>query len=61
VSTAIPSLLWAISKFAKERPRIDELMRLGLSARKIAKVLGYSNHIGLNTYISKRKLQESLR
>ncbi len=48
------------SKFDKDRPRIEELLRLGLSARKIAKVLGYSNHIGLNTYISKRKLRQSL-
>jgi hypothetical protein len=48
------------SKFDKDCPRIEELLRLGLSARKIAKVLGYSNHIGLNTYISKRKLRQSL-
>jgi DNA invertase Pin-like site-specific DNA recombinase len=45
------------SKFDKDRPRIEELLRLGLSARKIAKVLGYSNHIGLNTYIKKRNLR----
>jgi DNA invertase Pin-like site-specific DNA recombinase len=45
------------SKFDKDRPRIEELLRLGLSARKIAKVLGYSNPIGLNTYISKRKIR----
>jgi DNA invertase Pin-like site-specific DNA recombinase len=48
------------SKFDKDRPRIEELLRLGLSGRKIAKVLGYSNHIGLNTYISKRKFREQL-
>jgi DNA invertase Pin-like site-specific DNA recombinase len=46
------------SKFDKDRPRIEELLLLGLSARKIAKVLGYSNHIGLNTYMRKRKLRE---
>jgi DNA invertase Pin-like site-specific DNA recombinase len=45
------------SKFDQDRPRIEELLRLGLSARKIAKVLGYSNHIGLNTYIKKRNLR----
>lgn len=45
------------SKFDKDRLRIEELLRLGLSARKIAKVLGYSNPIGLNTYISKRGLR----
>jgi DNA invertase Pin-like site-specific DNA recombinase len=48
------------SKFDKDRPRIEELLRLGLSSRKMAKVLGYSNHIGLSTYIRKRKLREFL-
>jgi DNA invertase Pin-like site-specific DNA recombinase len=48
------------SKFDKDRLRIEELLHLGLSARKIAKVLGYSNHIGLNTYISKRKIREHI-
>ena len=33
------------------------LLQLGLSVRKIAKVLGYSNHIGLNTYIKKRNFR----
>jgi hypothetical protein len=46
------------SKFDKDRTRSEELLRLGLSARKIARVLGYSNHIGLNTYIRRRKLRE---
>jgi hypothetical protein len=36
------------------------LLRLGMSVRKIAKVMGYSNHIGLNTYIKKRKIRELL-
>jgi DNA invertase Pin-like site-specific DNA recombinase len=49
------------SKFDKDRPRIEELLRLGLSARKMAKVLDYSNHIGLNTYIKKCKIRESLQ
>ena len=48
------------SKFDKDRERIEELLRLGMSVRKIATVMGYSNHIGLNTYINKRKIRESL-
>ena len=48
------------SKFDKDRPRIVELLGLGLSVRKIANLLGYSNHIGLNTYINKRRLRESV-
>jgi len=42
------------SKFDNEAARIKELLGYGLSVRKIAKVLGYSNHIALNTYISKK-------
>jgi DNA invertase Pin-like site-specific DNA recombinase len=49
------------SKFDRDRPRIEELLRLGLSVRKIAKVLEYSNHIGLNTYIKKRNLRAGMR
>jgi DNA invertase Pin-like site-specific DNA recombinase len=48
------------SKFDKDRERIEELLQLGMSVRKISKVLGYSNHIGLNTYIKKRNIRESL-
>jgi DNA invertase Pin-like site-specific DNA recombinase len=48
------------SKFDKDRQRIEELLQLGLSVRKIAKVLGYSNHIGMNTYIPRRRIRESL-
>lgn len=48
------------SKFDKDRERIEELLKLGLSVRKIAKLLGYSNHVGLNTYVRKRKIRESL-
>lgn len=44
------------SKFDKDVNKIKELLTLGLSVRKIAKFLGYSNHIGLNTYIRKRKI-----
>ncbi len=46
------------SKFDKDRERIEELLALGLSIRKIAKHLGYSNHIGLNTYIKKRGIRD---
>ena len=46
------------SKFDKDRGRIEELLGLGLSVRKIAKLLDYPNHIGLNTYINKRGLRE---
>lgn len=45
------------SKFDKDIVRIKELLGYGLSIRKLAKVLGYSNHIALNTYINKRKLK----
>ena len=44
------------SKFDKDVDRIKELLGYGLSKRKIATVLGYTNHIALNTYINKRKL-----
>ena len=48
------------SKFDRDRKRIEELLCLGLSVRKIATVMGYSNHVGLNTYIKKRGIRESL-
>lgn len=35
---------------------MKELLGYGLSIRKMAKVLGYTNHIALNTYIKKRGL-----
>lgn len=46
------------SKFDKDVVKIKELLALGLSVRKIANFFGYSNHIGLNTYVAKRKLRE---
>lgn len=46
------------SKFDNDVPKIKELLELGLSVRKIAIFLGYSNHIGLNTYVKKRQLRE---
>ena len=36
------------SKFDEDLEKIKELLSLGVSVRKIAKLLGYSNHIGLN-------------
>ena len=48
------------SKFDKDRERIEELLSLGLSVRKIAKRLGCSNHVSLNTYINKRNIKEQL-
>lgn len=45
------------SKFDKDIAKIQELLSLGLSVRKISIFLGYSNHIGLNTYVSKRNLR----
>ena len=46
------------SKFDKDVVKIKELLNLGLSVRKISIFLGYTNHIGLNTYIRKRSLRE---
>lgn len=45
------------SKFDQDIIKIQELLSLGLSVRKIAIFLGYTNHIGLNTYIKKRELR----
>src|SRR5450759_2828001 len=47
------------SKFDKDVERIKELLKLGLSVRKITNLLGYTNHIALNTYINKRKLRQN--
>ena len=46
------------SKFDTDVERIKELLELELSVRKIAKLLGYTNHLSLNTYINKRKLRK---
>lgn len=46
------------SQFDADLERIKELLKLGLSTRKIATLLGYNNHLALNTYITKRKLRE---
>lgn len=47
------------SKFDEQRDKIEELLAMGLSVRKIAKLLGYNNHIGLNNYVKKRDIRES--
>jgi hypothetical protein len=49
------------SKFDSSQLRIKELLGYGLSVRKIAKVLGCSSHIALNTYINKRGLHHSAK
>lgn len=49
------------SKFDEQRDKIEELLEVGLSVRKIAKVLGYNNHIGLNNYVRKRKIKEQVK
>jgi len=46
------------SKFDADLERIKELLKFGVSVRKIAKLLGYRNHLSLNTYINKRHLRE---
>lgn len=45
------------SKFDQHIDKIKELLSYGLSARKMAKVLGYTNHIALTSYIKKRNLR----
>ncbi|MDO8334074.1 MAG: recombinase family protein [Nitrosomonas sp.] len=46
------------SKFDKDVEKIKELLNIGLSVRKITKVLGYKNNISLNIYINKRNLKK---
>ncbi len=48
------------SKFDEQRDKIEELLAVGLSVRKIAKLLGYNNHIGLNNYVKKRHIREDV-
>ena len=49
------------SKFDKDLAKIKELLEYGLSVRKIANVLGYRNHIALNTYINRRNIREAIQ
>ncbi|GHO47635.1 hypothetical protein [Ktedonospora formicarum] len=46
------------SKFDADLERTKDLLKLGLSVRKIAKLFGYPNHLALNTYINKREFRE---
>lgn len=48
------------SKFDEHRDKIEELLAMGMSVRKIAKLLGYNNHIGLNNYVKKRDIKEQV-
>ncbi|MCT7560622.1 recombinase family protein [Aliarcobacter butzleri] len=48
------------SKFDLQRDKIEELLAVGLSVRKISKLLGYNNHIGLNNYVKKRKIKDKV-
>jgi hypothetical protein len=45
------------SKFDQKREEIQEFLGLGLSVRKIARHLGLNSHLGLNTYVNKRRLR----
>ena len=49
------------SKFDKDIGRILELLSLGVSVRKISRILGYSNHIGLNNYIKRKKIKDQVK
>jgi len=49
------------SKFDQDLERIKELLSLGVSIRKISKLMGYPNHMGLNNYIRKRKIVKDLK
>ena len=49
------------SKFDLRRGKIEELLAVGLSVRKISKLLGYNNHIGLNNYVKKRNIKINLK
>ena len=49
------------SKFDKDVERIKELLSLGVSIRKISKLMGYSNHNGLSVYLKKRKILDQVK
>jgi len=46
-SWAGPKVLFRRVNFDKDVDRVIELLKLGLSVRKITKLLGYTNHIAL--------------
>lgn len=47
------------SKFDTHVDRIKELLNLGLSIRKISKVLGFKNHISLNDYVNRKNIKSA--
>ena len=49
------------SKFDKNLDRIKEFLALGVSIRKISRILGYPSHTGLNTYLKKRKVLDRVK
>jgi DNA invertase Pin-like site-specific DNA recombinase len=49
------------SKFDKDLGKIKELLGYGLSVRKIAGFMGYSNYLSLNKYLNKRKIKDETR
>ena len=49
------------SKFDKDVERIKELLSVGVSMRKISKVMGYPNHNGLINYIKRRKILDQVK
>jgi hypothetical protein len=49
------------SIYDKDRERIEELLELGLSARKISKHLGYGTYKSLNDYINRKGLREQAK
>jgi DNA invertase Pin-like site-specific DNA recombinase len=49
------------SKFDRDRDKITELLRHGVSVRKIASILGYTSHRGLAQYIKGRNLRPAKR
>lgn len=48
------------SKFDADLDKIKELLALGISVRKTARLLGYSNHNSLTNYIKKRGIRTNL-
>ena len=46
------------SMYDKDKDKIEELVRLGLSIKKVSKFLGYGTSISLNTYVNKRGLKK---
>lgn len=49
------------SKFDADREKIELLLRAGHSVRKVAKVLGYPNPVGLGKYLKRRGITDAIR